>query len=660
MSFTNINRFVFLIVFCLFSAVFVSAQDKNWRPVAPVDLQSNSSVVEPNADAEAIFWEVRVDDSGSTELALNHYVRVKIYTDKGRDDFSKKDIVFLKGTKIKDVEARVTKPDGSTTFLKKEDVLEREIVKANGLKVKAKSFALPNLEAGSIVEYRYKEVIEDGSANMRLIFQRDIPIRNIAYYVKPYSGDKAMYSVSYNLGDTKPEKDKDGFYKVSMNNVSAFREEPDMIPEDEARSWMYIYYSNAQIDKPQEYWKSYSQVIFENAKSNLKPNDDVKKVTAEVIAGATTDDEKLHKIFDYCKTQIKNLNYTVNASDDEWKKVREAKTGGDVLKLRMGSADDIDTLFGTMARAAGFDARVAVGGNRNEVFFNPRTPNFNLMVNASSIAVKVGQDWRFFSPASRFAEYGMLGWGEEDEGVMISDSKELIFKKIPLSASVRSIEKKSGKFKLLPDGTLEGEVQMEFTGHRSSLMKLLNYRDSDTEREKTLKDTVKSNILGTAEIENVSIENVSDPAKPFIYRFKVRVPNYASRTGKRLFFQPNVFERNSKPRFTATTRKYDVYFNYPWSEEDDISIELPEGFELESADAPNPLKDSQGISSHETTMQVTKDGKTLFYKRKFSFGNGGLIRFPAGSYQALKGLFEAFNQADMHQLTLRQSAAPTK
>lgn len=660
MSISNLNRLFFLIVFCLFSVALVAAQDKNWKPIAPLELQINSSTVEPNADAEAIFWEVRIDDSGSTELALNHYVRVKIFTDKGRDDFSKKDIVFLKGTKVKDVEARVTKLDGTTTYLKKEDVLEREIAKANGVKVKAKSFALPNLEVGSIVEYRYKEVIDDGSANMRLVFQREIPIRNISYYIKPYSGGRAMYTIGYNIGDTRVEKEKNGFSRMTMNNVPAFREEPNMLPQDEVRSWMYIYYSNAAVDKPEEYWKNYSQSFFEVSKTNLKPNDDVKKVTAEVIAGAATDDEKLHKIYDFCKTQIKNLTYSPNATEDEWKKVRNTKTGGDILKIRMGNAGDIDTLFGSMARAAGFDARIAVGGSRNEMFFNPRTPNYSLMVNASNIAVKVGDGWRFFSPASYFSEYGMLSWGEEDEGVMISDSKELIFKRVPLSGAEKNVEKRVGKFKLLEDGTLEGEAQLEFTGHRGALMKSLNYRDSEAEREKMLKDTIKSNILGTAEVESFSIENVSDPAKPFIYKFKIRVPNYASRTGKRLFFQPNVFERNAKPRFTSNTRKYDIYFNYPWLESDEITIDLPAGFSMESADSPGAIKDNQGIGSHETQIQFTKDGKQLFYKRKFSFGNGGMIRFPATSYLALKNLFESFNKADTHQLTLRQDTPAAK
>jgi len=182
---------------------------------------------------------------------------------------------------------------------------------------------------------------------------------------------------------------------------------------------------------------------------------------------------------------------------------------------------------------------------------------------------------------------------------------------------------------------------------------MLNRGDSASEKEDRLKSYVRTAISGSAEIISFNIENANDPEKPFVYSFKVKVPGYAQRTGKRLFFQPNVFERGSQPRFTSNQRKYDVYIPYPYSESDDITLELPPGFKLENADAPETLKDSQGIGSHETFIGVSKDGSRIVYKRKFSFGNGGFIQFQASSYPAVKSLFERFNKADVHQLTLR-------
>jgi hypothetical protein len=44
--------------------------------------------------------------------------------------------------------------------------------------------------------------------------------------------------------------------------------------------------------------------------------------------------------------------------------------------------------------------------------------------------------------------------------------------------------------------------------------------------------------MSTAELSDIRIENVTDPVKPFVYAYHVRVPGYAQRTGKRLFLQP--------------------------------------------------------------------------------------------------------------------------
>jgi hypothetical protein len=647
-------------VFCaaFFLAASGTAQEKGWRPIAPADLQAQSAVVEQGADAEAIFWEVKVDDSDARELALNHYVRIKIFTDKGRDDFARHDVAFAKGRKIRNLEARVTKPDGSESFVDKNDIHERDLVKANGFKVRAKSIAFPNLEVGSIIEYKYREVVDQGAADqMRLSFQTEIPIRHIAYYVKPFSGTRAMVAVPFNMGTAGFVKDKDGFHKAEMRNVPAFKEEPSMLPEDQVKSWYYIYYTGQYEKDPDNYWKQISKNVYDISKSSLKPNKEVETVTADLLQGAATDDEKLERIYNFTKTQIKNTTYAENVSDEEKKQAAKNKSAGDTLKYKLGTAGDIDQLFGAMARAAGYEARIALSGNRSDLFFDRTVPNLRLMLGSSSIAVQVGGQWRFFSPASYFVPYGMMSWIEEDQVALIGDSKELLFVKIPLSDAARSMQTRTGKFKLDSQGTLTGEARIEYTGHQAFRHKMLNRGDSRTEQENRLKELVRATMGSTAEVENITIENINDPEKPFAYGFKVTIPGYAQRTGRRVFFQPNVYERASQPRFTASSRKYDVYIPYPYSSKDEFTLELPAGFSLESPEVPGELADAQGIGKHKTSISVSSDGRTLNYIRNFSFGNGGFLRFPAASYQAVKGLFDAFHKADSHQLTLLTETA---
>ena len=142
----------------------VKAGGEEWQPVDPADISLKAAVVEPNADAEAIFWDIRIDDGGLTDLVLNHYVRIKIFTERGRDLHSKVDLPYLEGIKIKDVAARTIKPDGSIIELTRDDIIEKTVVKVSGLKLRTKTFAFPGIEPGAIIEYKWKEVRSNTSA----------------------------------------------------------------------------------------------------------------------------------------------------------------------------------------------------------------------------------------------------------------------------------------------------------------------------------------------------------------------------------------------------------------------------------------------------------------------------------------------------------------
>jgi hypothetical protein len=160
--------------------------------------------------------------------------------------------------------------------------------------------------------------------------------------------------------------------------------------------------------------------------------------------------------------------------------------------------------------------------------------------------------------------------------------------------------------------------------------------------------------MSSAEVSAISIENLTDPAKPIIHRYKVRVPNYAQKTGKRIFLQPNFFEYGSEATFSSSTRQYDMFFRYPWSEKDDIQITWPAGYELDNADAPATVADPSEIGKLTAEISVDRAKNEMHYTRNFHFGKNGKILFGSGVYKPMKNLFDAFNKADAHTITLKQ------
>jgi len=652
LSFKKPFTALFIVFLSLFSLQTAHAGDNNWREVSPAEIQMKTPKVESDADAEALFWEVRVDDGSSTDLVMTNYVRVKIFTERGREKFSKIDIPYLKGIKIKDIAARVIKADGSIVEIAKTDVFDREIVKANDAKVKAKSFAIPNIEPGVIVEYQYKEIRPYSSADdMRMIFQRDIPIQNSSYFFKPAAATKYL---TFNMADNKFIKDKNGFYRATVENVPALKEEPYMPPEDEVRSWLLLYYTRYLKSDSNDFWSRLGGniVYLYDVKDTLKPDKALKTAATEIAAGVNAPDDQIAKIYGFCKTKVKNITFDTTITDEEKEKIKPNKSTTDTYKKLQGRQNEVNELFASLTSALGFETRLAFGGDRSEKFFDPSQAHESF-VHFAAVAVKINGRWKYYDPGDPFSTYGMLPWFEEGTSVLLLGYKDYITTETPLSDFDKSAALRTGRFKLSEDGTLEGTVKIEYTGHLGYIYKLNNYDDSRAKQEEALKDAIKSR-MSAAEVSDVSIENINNSEKPFVYQYKIRVPNYAQKTGKRLFLQPGFFDYGANPLFSSATRRYSLYFRYPWSENDDIEIELPKGFELDNADAPQSIGDPGKITSLDINIRINPQTNVLRYDRRFYFGGGGNVLFPAASYKALKNMFDAFHKSDSHTLTLKQ------
>jgi hypothetical protein len=132
-----------------------------WRPIEPAQLAVKSPAVDPKADAEVLYWEVRIDDHFQPPdiwVTYSHLLRTKIFTDKGAKDLATVEIPFRRGATVSDLAARTIKPDGSIVEVAKDAIKESDLWKGKkrrGMKVRTLAFSA--VEPGAIVEYRFKE-----------------------------------------------------------------------------------------------------------------------------------------------------------------------------------------------------------------------------------------------------------------------------------------------------------------------------------------------------------------------------------------------------------------------------------------------------------------------------------------------------------------------
>jgi hypothetical protein len=646
-------RLIFTLAFIVLAATTALAREEGWKAWKPVDqshLALKSSVVEKDADAEAIFWEVQVEPKDDKAIFTN-YIRIKIFTDRGKESQSTVEIPYTGKDKIENIVGRTIKADGTIVDLKSDSILERTVVKADGIKVKVISFVFPAVEPGAIIEYRWREVRND-MIFLRLELQLDIPIQFLKYSIKSQSDSFFSPRVkTFNGQAIFFTKEKDSYFSTTMTNVPAYRAEPFMPPADHVRRWMLVY----QI--PSLLAFNLNTAYYEIFKSLLNVNEDVQKTASAIIADAGTPEQKLERLLDFCRTKIKNISSdTLEMFASNRAKIKENKSSSDILNRRTGTGLDINLLFCALARAVGLDARVALIADRSQFFFDPKPADALLcafFLRSYKIAVRVGDQWRFFDPGNKYVSNGMLRWQEEGQNAMILGRFVETYHFTPLSPPGKSLQKRTARFRLSEDGTLEGDASIEYTGHFATEKREANEKASPQALEQMLRDRFTEQ-MSTAELSNIRIENLSDIAKPLIYSFHVRVPGYAQRTGKRLILQSAFFQRGLSPRFTSGERKHSVYFHFPWAEDDNITIDLPVGFALDNAEGPASFNAST-VCKYEVKILVTDDKRTLIYNRKFLFGACGVILFPSEAYQQLKTVFDTLHNRDNHSIALKQS-----
>src|ERR1700674_5298883 len=129
------------------------AKAQDWLPVVQEELKMTSEPKAPGAPAICLYRQVDRDDNSGHE---HDYARIKILTEEGRK-YADIEIPFLKGTeKVRELQARTINPDGTIINFDGK-VYEKTIIKARGIKYLAKTFTMPDVQVGSIIEYRYQE-----------------------------------------------------------------------------------------------------------------------------------------------------------------------------------------------------------------------------------------------------------------------------------------------------------------------------------------------------------------------------------------------------------------------------------------------------------------------------------------------------------------------
>lgn len=640
---------------CLLALASACAAKSDWDPIDPADLAATVSTSSPGSDLEYLVWRIELLDK-PTGTVTEKYVRAKIYTPRGVEDAGFLCIPYPEAVEIRRLAARVIKRDGTIVDLKKSDFFTDTLLKTGDVKLKKTTFAFPSLSPGDLIEYRWIEDVEMGLANMWFFCQAEAPVRDFKFAIESRFAQGANVAC-FNVKDatiTKPDRTS---LELQVRNLPAFVAENLMGAERDHRGWLRVVYST-EDDAGVEGWKEHARACHEFFEINTKPNDALRKKAAELTAGASGDEEKLRKLYDFCQTEIVNLRW------DDTPEAREARkespnedfqSARQTLQRKRGWVNEITFLFGGLARAAGYEPRHAKNAMRNKITKIGIPHGWDFM-DETAVAIKLDGKWQYYAPGEAFLPFGYRHRFDEGAMALVCDPKLRNFDRVPVSPANRSILTRKARFSLSNDGELTGEVEEANTGHLAIVQKINAFGDEQQAVDKRFKEMI-TDRLPAAEVTDLEWENLRNRNLPLIVRYKVKVPGYAEVAGQRLIVVTRFFAVGAKALFVPEKRTYPIVFNNTWTESDDIEIKIPEGFTLEEATAPSNVRERTDLQTAEYRLAFLPKRRTLRYSRNFSWGVDGSIAFKSEAYDTIKYLFDKVAKSDAHSIVLCPVAA---
>jgi len=640
-----------------------------FQPVSPDELKMTSEPLAPGAPAIILYRQVDRDDNIQTPHE-DDYFRIKILTEEGRKH-ADVEIPFSKGSEeIVSIHARTVRPDGSIADFDGK-VFEKELVKGKmrGREVKylAKTFTLSDVQVGSILEYSYTRDFQEEGTRGGLgiihfmlyksdwILSEELFTKNARFSLKPYlgGGNYGWYNLRWLIalppGTTPPQAGADHVVRLEASNIPAFQTEDFMPPVEELKSHVEFIYERGPVTKDEAgYWKDFGKKRNSELESIVGKRNAMEQAVAQIVSAKDSQEAKLRKIYDRVQ-QFRNTTYEVQKTQQEQKRAKEKPnenvTVEDVWKRGYGNRVELTWLFLGLARAAGFEAYGCWISNRRQHFFSPVTMEGGKL-DSNVVLVKLNGKDLYFDPGGAFTPFGLLTWSETGVQGLRLDNDGGSWIKTTLPRPSESRIERTGKLKLSDIGDLEGKLTVAYIGLEAMRYRLEKRNADEVEQKRFLEDSLASQIGGAAELTLVNKPDWTNSETPLLAEFNLRIPGWASHAGRRTVIPAAIFTAAEKGMFEHANRVNPIYFEYPHQKVDDVTIELPPGWQVNSV----PQTQDQDVKAVAYTLKVEQGPGTLRLSRKLTID---MLLLEAKYYPALRSFFQVVRTGDAEQVVLQ-------
>ncbi len=615
------RKYVLALISFIVLGQLATAQNYKFGKVSKEELAETSHKSDPEADAAVLYRKTNTKFNYSQDagfvVVTEFQERIKIYNKEGYD-LANQQIGMYQGTSdeelvtsLKAVTYNLIDGKIKESKLQNNGIFEEERSKT----LKVKKFTMPDIQDGCIIEFKYVFTSPFYSTIDEFRFQEDIPVDKVEmrffapeYLVYRTHGkggiplglrkEKKSRTIRYRYEDkslpqagqvntlargsqaqkrtTAEVEFTENGYLVDLENIPALKEEPFAGNLDNYTSALqlelaYTKFPNSQVRNYATTWEDVAEKIYksDNFGKELGITKFYKKDVDALLSGVADPKEKMMKVYDFVKSKMTWNDYYGVYKD---KGVKKAYAEG------TGNVADINLMLVSMLNYAGIETNpILISTKANGIPFFPTRTGFNYVIAGAVL------DNRLFlldgvdkTGAPSILRTNLLNW----KGRMVrKDGSSLLVDLLPpkpaTHISLMNLE-------ISEDLVITGNSKNRFTGHYAKGQRARYRNLNEDEQSEKMEENFES-----LEVMDHSFESMKENDKPLTLEYNFENEEAVEVIGNKMYVSPLLHLATKENYFKAETRTYPIDFIHPWTDKYNVSIEIPEGYTVESL--PDPL-----------------------------------------------------------------------
>jgi len=660
--------FPFALMSLLASPAHLVAQ---FQDPTPEELKMTADPKAPGTAAVYLNVEEIADDPHHFQV---FYARIKVLQEKGKE-LATISLPYLKGdTKITDIKGRTIHADGTIIPLtvKPEDLTSFKTLDGNGdtFQVNRRVFTLPNVEVGSILEYRYELRYDDNHfSSPTWEIQRPYFVHKAHYSFTPFkaflpgvenatstflvdeNGDEANTLIWWKALPPGVDLKTNvvGHFNLDIADVPPIPDEEWMPPIESLLYRVRFYYKSAST--PADFWINSGKRWSKQVDHFAEPSRPIHEAVSGIIAPGDTDLVKAQKLYQAVQA-LDNTDFSRKKDKAELKQhgLHEAKRAEDTWAQKSGSGEDIALLYLAMLRAAGLSAFAAEVANREDRVFDPSYMYTGQLSDTVVILLASGKDI-ILDPAEKMCPFQTVSWHHSQaSGIRQStDGRNIVT--LPEEPYSSNTIVRSGDVTLDEHGGVTGNFRFVMKGQQALHWRQFALRNDPDDVKKEFDKWLVQIAPEGVEAHMDHFLGLDDPNANLMAIVKVE-GTLGSATSRRLLIPGYFFAtRGSHPFVNEEKRLEKVDMHYGDMVTDQVVYHFPAGFSIEGS--PQDTKISWAGHAGLSTKSLAAANQITVARqlaRAFTFAK-------PEDYQQLRNFYQQVAAADQQQLVLTTSSA---